>query len=71
LICACSITTIFGAHALADTAGGHVVVIVLENEGFDSTFGPASPAPYLATELARQWSKSSRSFVMIVNLALR
>jgi Phosphoesterase family len=27
---------------------------MLENEGFDRTFGPASPAPYLATELAPQ-----------------
>jgi len=56
----CSIATIFGAHALADTASGqlanirYVFVVVLENEGFDSTLGPASPAPCLATELVRQ-----------------
>jgi phospholipase C len=25
----------------------HVFLIVLENEGFDRTFGPYSPAPYL------------------------
>lgn len=25
----------------------HVFVIVLENEGFDVTFGPNSPAPFL------------------------
>ena len=26
----------------------HVFVIVLENQDADTTFGPASPAPYLA-----------------------
>jgi phosphatidylinositol-3-phosphatase len=59
LICVYCIVAIFGARALADAGGPltnirHVFVIVLENEGFDSTFGPASPAPYLATELAPQ-----------------
>jgi phosphatidylinositol-3-phosphatase len=60
LICACSIVTIFGGTVLADTAGSpltnirHVFIIVLENESFDKTFGPDSPAPYLATELASQ-----------------
>lgn len=29
----------------------HVFVIVLENEGYDTTFGPASKAPYLAQTL--------------------
>jgi phosphatidylinositol-3-phosphatase len=33
---------------------GHVFVIVLENEGFDGTFGPRSPAPYLARTLTQQ-----------------
>jgi phosphatidylinositol-3-phosphatase len=29
----------------------HVFIIVLENEGFDTTFGKNSPAPYLSREL--------------------
>jgi hypothetical protein len=29
----------------------HVFMIVLENKGFDETFGPASPAPYLSQTL--------------------
>jgi len=29
----------------------HVFVIVLENEDYDATFGPASPAPYLADSM--------------------
>src|SRR4051812_5480483 len=29
----------------------HVFVITLENKGFDETFGPTSPAPYLAHDL--------------------
>ena len=29
----------------------HVFVIVLENEGYDTTFGPGSKAPYLSTVL--------------------
>jgi phospholipase C len=32
----------------------HVFVITLENKGFDETFGPASPAPYLSQELPAQ-----------------
>lgn len=32
---------------------GHVFVIVLENEGFDTTFGPQSKAPYLSKTLTR------------------
>jgi hypothetical protein len=31
----------------------HVFVIVLENEGFNTTFGPQSPAPYLSQTLTR------------------
>jgi phosphatidylinositol-3-phosphatase len=30
----------------------HVFIIVLENQGFDTTFGKNSPAPYLSRELA-------------------
>ena len=33
---------------------GHVFVIVLENEGFDTTFGPNSLAPFLSTTLPSQ-----------------
>ena len=33
---------------------GHVFLIVLENEGFERTFGPGSQAPYLARALTRQ-----------------
>jgi hypothetical protein len=32
----------------------HVFVIVLENQGFDETFGPGSKAPYLSTQLTQQ-----------------
>jgi phosphatidylinositol-3-phosphatase len=32
----------------------HVFVIVLENKGFDETFGPSSPAPYLSKQLTAQ-----------------
>jgi hypothetical protein len=32
----------------------HVFVINLENEGFDTTFGPGSPAPYLSGTLRSQ-----------------
>lgn len=31
----------------------HVFVVVLENEGFDTTFGPSSPAPYLSQTLTK------------------
>jgi len=30
---------------------GHVFVINLENTGFETTFGPSSPASYLSKEL--------------------
>jgi len=32
----------------------HVFTIILENKGFDETFGPASPAPYLSQTLTGQ-----------------
>ena len=32
----------------------HVFVIVLENEGFDTTFGPSSKAPFLSQTLTKQ-----------------
>jgi len=33
---------------------GHVFVINLENKGYDETWGPGSPAPYLSETLRRQ-----------------
>jgi hypothetical protein len=33
---------------------GHVFVVNLENKGYDETFGPDSPAPYLSQELRAQ-----------------
>jgi hypothetical protein len=33
---------------------GHVFVIVLENEGYNTTFGPNSKAPYLSQTLTSQ-----------------
>jgi hypothetical protein len=33
---------------------GHVFVINLENKGYDTTFGPGSPAPYLSQTLRSQ-----------------
>jgi hypothetical protein len=38
----------------AAPAVGHVFVINLENKGFDETFGPSSPAPYLSRTLVAQ-----------------
>src|SRR5262245_36647690 len=32
----------------------HVFVIVLENENYSTTFGPGSPAPYLARQLPKR-----------------
>ena len=32
----------------------HAFIIVLENKGFDETFGPSSPAPYLSQTLTAQ-----------------
>ena len=35
-------------RAVATPAVGHVFVVNLENKGYDETFGPDSPAPYLS-----------------------
>ncbi len=49
-----------GGTAIAEPTGtpphvvGHVFVIVLENHGFERTFGPGSAALYLARALTRQ-----------------
>ncbi len=40
-----------GARAAPQGRIRHVFVIVLENQSFGTTFGPASPAPYLARTL--------------------
>ena len=42
-----------GSAASAGPKPGHVLIIVLENEGYDVTFGAKSPATYLKT-LARK-----------------
>src|SRR5215467_9059036 len=49
----------FGAyHTMADDEGSkrikHVFIVVLENEGYNTTFGPNSPAPYLSKTLTAQ-----------------
>jgi len=41
---------------------GHVFVIVLENEGYEQTFGPQSPAPYLAHTLTEQGALLTQYF---------
>ena len=40
-----------GAQAAAAPPIRHVFVINLENKGYDQTFGPSSPAPYLSQSL--------------------
>jgi hypothetical protein len=61
----CSLATFFGAFPVQvlgspddrDDLGRrmkHVFVIVLENEGFDVTFGPNSKAPFLSQTLPAQ-----------------
>ena len=40
-----------GSTTTTDKTVRHVFIVVLENKGYDQTFGAASPAPYLATTL--------------------
>ncbi|MGB8842192.1 MAG: alkaline phosphatase family protein, partial [Aliidongia sp.] len=40
----------------------HVFVIVLENEGYEQTFGPQSPAPYLAHTLTAEGALLTQYF---------
>ena len=57
-------SVVYSANALAQqsnpsnaqtiTRPQHVFIVVLENEGFETTFGKNSPAPYLSGELARK-----------------
>jgi len=42
----------YSAFAQTRTRPQHVFIVVLENEGFETTFGKNSPAPYLSGELA-------------------
>ena len=43
-----------GEHGDRDSRIGHVFVILLENEGFNVTFGPNSPATFLSKTLPSQ-----------------
>lgn len=45
---------ITGGLSAAPSPIRHVFIIVLENKGFDATFGPASPAKYLSKTLVAQ-----------------
>src|SRR5438045_2300109 len=50
LLCSLLATTV----AAAPPPIRHVFIIVLENKGFDETFGPSSAAPYLSQTLTAQ-----------------
>ena len=54
----CAIAALFffaaATHAAAPPPIRHVFIIVLENKGFDTTFGPSSPAVYLSRALTAQ-----------------
>ena len=57
LVVAAAVALAAAAPASADVqppAIKHVFVVVLENKGYAETFGPGSPAPYLATQLTAQ-----------------
>jgi phospholipase C len=57
LVCLAAVAALltFAASALAAPPPiKHVFVITLENKGFDETFGPGSPAPYLSHDLPAQ-----------------
>jgi phospholipase C len=57
-----TLALLFGALCLAPSGARadhlppvrHVFVVVLENKGYDETFGPGSQAPYLSRTLAQQ-----------------
>jgi phosphatidylinositol-3-phosphatase len=51
LVCAALALAVPASGASSAPAVGHVFVIVLENENAATTFGPNSPAPYLAQGL--------------------
>src|SRR6195952_6073157 len=57
LVCLVACAALLGSTANASAAPPpmkHVLVITLENKGYDETFGPASPAPYLSHDLPAQ-----------------
>jgi hypothetical protein len=57
LVCLVACAALLGSTATAMAAPPpikHVFVITLENKGYDETFGPASPAPYLSHDLPAQ-----------------
>src|SRR3954462_8022856 len=54
LLAAAALGAATPAVAAPSAPGHHVFVIVLENEDADATFGPQSPAPYLAATLRTQ-----------------
>ncbi len=55
LVLAMLATVAVGAHATSRVPPvGHVFVIVLENKGFEETFGPDSKAPYFSKTLTKQ-----------------
>ena len=51
-----------GAPASPRLGIGHVFVIVLENESFDASYGPNSPAPYLSKTLPSQGTLLTQYF---------
>ncbi len=54
VVCLAACAAVLASTAPASAAPPpikHVFVITLENKGYDETFGPASPAPYLSKEL--------------------
>ncbi len=67
-VMACAVLAWFPVHAEPARPGlaqvRHVFVIVLENEPYDITFGPRSPAPYLAHELPAKGALLTRYFAV-------
>ena len=64
LACALLASVAYSGAQAAESAPPirHVFVIVLENEGFDETFGPESAAPYLSHTLAAQGALLTQYF---------
>ena len=54
LLCVLAVPAAASAGAPAAGPIDHVFVIVLENQGFETTFGARSEAPYLARTLTRR-----------------
>ena len=49
-----STTTAAKSAAAAPKQPGHIFIVMLENEGYDTTFGAGSAAPYLSSVLPTQ-----------------